>query len=64
VVDLTTLRTISKIETGESPDAIAYDGKRGDLYVFNHKGNSATVIDRRRRRCGRRFRSAALPNSG
>jgi len=45
VVDLTTLRTVSKIETGESPDAIAYDGKRGELYVFNHKGNSATVID-------------------
>ncbi|MGI8433035.1 MAG: YncE family protein [Chthoniobacterales bacterium] len=24
---------------------MAYDGKRGELYVFNHKGNSATVID-------------------
>ena len=45
VVDLTTLKTISKIETGEGPDAMAYDGKRGELYVFNHKGNSATVID-------------------
>ncbi|MBA3962187.1 MAG: YncE family protein [Chthoniobacterales bacterium] len=45
VVDLKTLKTISKIDTGEGPDAMAYDAKRGELYVFNHKGNSATVID-------------------
>src|ERR1700719_937816 len=45
VVDLTTLKTVSKIETGESPDAIAYEPQRGEVYVFNHKGNSATVID-------------------
>ena len=45
VVDLKTLQTISKVETGEGPDAMTYDGKRGELYVFNHKGNSATVID-------------------
>ncbi len=45
VVDLTTLKTISKIDTGENPDAFAYDGKRGELYIFNHSGNSATVID-------------------
>jgi YVTN family beta-propeller protein len=45
VVDLATLKTISKIDTGANPDAFAYDGKRGELYVFNHSGNSATVID-------------------
>jgi YVTN family beta-propeller protein len=45
VVDLTTLKTIAKIDTGDSPDAIAYDSKRCEVYVFNHKGNSATVID-------------------
>jgi YVTN family beta-propeller protein len=45
VVDLTTLKTISKIETGESPDAIVYEPRRGEVYIFNHKGNSATVID-------------------
>jgi YVTN family beta-propeller protein len=45
VVDLTTLKTISKIDTGANPDAFAYDGKRGELYIFNHSGNSATVID-------------------
>jgi YVTN family beta-propeller protein len=24
---------------------MAYDAKRGELYIFNHKGNSASVID-------------------
>src|SRR5215471_7372040 len=45
VVDLTTLKTISKIDTGQNPDAVAYDSKRKEVYVFNHSGNSATVID-------------------
>src|SRR5882724_10907233 len=45
VVDLKTLTTISKVDTGEGPDAIVYDAKRGEVYVFNHKGNSSTVID-------------------
>ena len=47
VVDLTTLKTLSKIDTGANPDAFAYDGKRGELYIFNHSGDSATVIDAR-----------------
>ena len=45
VVDLKTLRTIAKLETGENPDALVYDRKRGEVYVFNHTGKSATVID-------------------
>ena len=45
VVDLTTLKTISKIDTGESPDAIVYEPRHHEVYVFNHRGNSATVID-------------------
>jgi len=45
VVDLTTLKTLSKLDTGEGPDAMAYESLRGEVYVFNHKGNSATVID-------------------
>jgi YVTN family beta-propeller protein len=45
VVDLATLKTISKIDTGANPDAFAYDAKRGEVYIFNHSGNSATVID-------------------
>lgn len=45
VVDLKTLKTISKLDSGKNPDAIVYDSKRGEVYVFNHSGNSATVID-------------------
>jgi YVTN family beta-propeller protein len=47
VVDLTTLKTISKIDTGKNPDAIAYEPRHHEVYVFNHTGNSATVIDAR-----------------
>src|SRR5438874_291406 len=45
VVDLATLKTISKIDTGESPDAVVYEPKHHEIYVFNHRGNSVTVID-------------------
>src|SRR5450432_1228885 len=45
MVDLTTLKTVAKVDTGEGPDAIAYEPKRGDVYVFNHRGNSVTVIE-------------------
>ena len=45
VVDLKTLKTISKVDTGDGPDAFAYDAKRGEVYIFNHKGGTATVID-------------------
>lgn len=45
VIDLNTLATVLKIDVGSSPDDIAYDNKRGEVYVFNHNGNSASVID-------------------
>ena len=45
VVDLKTLKTVSKIDTGESPDALIYEPLRAEVYVFNHKGNSVTVLD-------------------
>ena len=45
VVDLKTFATSAKLDTGASPDAMAYDSARSELYVFNHTGNSATVID-------------------
>ena len=45
VVDLATLKTISKIDTGESPDAIVYEPRHHEVYVFNHRGSSVTVID-------------------
>src|SRR5437868_11292724 len=45
IVDLKTLRTISKIETGTNPDALVYEPVRGEVYFFNHSGNSGTVIN-------------------
>jgi YVTN family beta-propeller protein len=45
VVDLTTLKTISKIDTGSNPDAIVYESRHGEVYIFNHTGNSVTVIN-------------------
>ena len=47
VIDLKTLKTISKVATGENPDALVYEPQRHEIYVFNHTGNSATVIDAR-----------------
>lgn len=47
VVDLRTLETMEKLETGHNPDSIAYDAKRAEIYIFNHSGKSATVIDAR-----------------
>ena len=45
VVDLATLKTISKVDTGESPDAVVYEPRHHEVYVFNHRGNSVTVIN-------------------
>ncbi len=45
VVDLKTLTITAKIDTGGNPDAMVYDSKRGEVYIFNHTGKSATVID-------------------
>src|SRR6187401_1469065 len=46
VVDPKTLATLSKIDTGgANPDAITFDAKRNEVWVFNHTGTSATAID-------------------
>src|ERR1051326_7019378 len=45
IVDLKTLKTISKVETGENPDAILYDTAHQEVYTFNGRGHSATVMD-------------------
>src|SRR5438874_1723804 len=45
VIDLKTLQTIAKIETGENPDAILFEPTRSEVYAFNGRGKSATVID-------------------
>lgn len=45
IVDLKTLRTLSKVDTGANPDAVLYEPKRHEVYTFNGRGQDATVID-------------------
>jgi len=45
IVDLKTLKTLSKVETGENPDAILYEPGQQEVYAFNGRGNSATVFE-------------------
>lgn len=45
VVDAKTLNTLSKVETGENPDAIIFEPGQSEVYAFNGHGKSATVID-------------------
>jgi DNA-binding beta-propeller fold protein YncE len=45
IVDLKTLKTLQKVDTGENPDAILYEPTRKEVYAFNGRGKSATVID-------------------
>jgi len=45
IVDLKTLKTLQKVETGENPDAILYEPGRKEVYTMNGRGKSATVFD-------------------
>ncbi len=45
IVDLKTLQTLSKVDTGENPDAILYVPAHEEVYTFNGRGKSATVFD-------------------
>jgi DNA-binding beta-propeller fold protein YncE len=45
IVDLKTLQTKSKVDTGANPDAILYDPGRKEVYAFNGRGQSATVFE-------------------
>jgi DNA-binding beta-propeller fold protein YncE len=45
IVDLKTLKTIQKVDTGENPDAILYDPGRHEVYTMNGRGKSASVFD-------------------
>lgn len=45
IVDLKTLETISRVKTGENPDAILFEPQREEVYAFNGRGQSTTVMD-------------------
>jgi YVTN family beta-propeller protein len=45
MVDLKTLKIISKVETGQNPDCIIYNPGQEEVYAMNGRSDSATVID-------------------
>ena len=45
IVDLKTLQTLSKVETGTNPDGMLYEPGQQEVYMFNGRSQSATVID-------------------
>jgi len=45
IFDLKTLKTSSKVDTGENPDAILYDEGKEEVYTFNGRGRSATAFE-------------------
>lgn len=45
IVDLKTLKTLEKVETGQNPDGMLYDPDQQQVYMFNGRSQSATVID-------------------
>lgn len=45
MVDLETLKTLSKVPTGSNPDALLFEPKSGEVWIFNGRTQSATVIE-------------------
>jgi DNA-binding beta-propeller fold protein YncE len=45
VFDLKTLKTNSKVDTGDNPDTILFEPGQQEVYTFNGRGRSATVFD-------------------
>ena len=45
IVDLKTLQTLSKVDTGQNPDGMLYNPGQKEAYLFNGRGQSATVVD-------------------
>jgi DNA-binding beta-propeller fold protein YncE len=47
IVELSTLKTVGKVPTGENPDAILYFARGQEVYAFNGHGKSVTVFEAR-----------------
>ncbi|MEY4918654.1 MAG: hypothetical protein RL616_2567, partial [Verrucomicrobiota bacterium] len=45
LVDLKTLKIISKVDTGANPDGMIFEPGQKEFYTFNGRGESATVVD-------------------
>lgn len=44
IVDLGTLKTLRKVDTGTNPDAILFEPTQREVYAFNGRSQSVTVI--------------------
>ena len=45
MVDLKTLKVLSKVETGQNPDCIIYNPGKEEVYPYKGRSDTATVID-------------------
>jgi DNA-binding beta-propeller fold protein YncE len=45
IIDLTNLKLITKVSTGNNPDSILYEPKSGTVWTFNGRSRNATVYD-------------------
>ncbi len=45
IVDLKTLQTTGRVETGQNPDAILYVPDKQEVYTFNGRSHDATVFE-------------------
>ncbi len=45
IIDLETLKSVAKVDTGKGPDAILYASGQHEVYTFNGKDDTATVFD-------------------
>jgi DNA-binding beta-propeller fold protein YncE len=45
IVDLETLKTLSKVDTGQNPDGMLFEPGHQEVYMFNGRGQSATVFE-------------------
>jgi len=45
MVELDSLKLLSKVDTGQNPDCIIYNPGQMEVYAFNGRGDSSTVID-------------------
>ena len=45
IVDVKTLQTKSKVDTGANPDALLYESTMKQVWTFNHTGKSVTIVD-------------------
>jgi DNA-binding beta-propeller fold protein YncE len=43
-IDLATLKTVRKSPTGQNPDAVLFEPTRSEVYAFNGRSHSVTVI--------------------